>query len=302
MTVRKGLPAKLALTDADDTRFDFNNLVVCDASGAPRGGITSPIGATIVTGTATMSVSVGVFAAVAVRDGGVVLLANDGVVSVLIGAAPGSNQRTDIIYAKQNDASTTVSAPDANNAPILGVAVGTPGPSGGTPAALPAGAVEIGRIVLSAGNTTTNAGAIAQATGYTASSGAPVPFPTLALLNSWSTAAIGQEAVVFADGANDGCYLRRSTGWGRAFKKIATGTATVLTDGSGQFLIPHTLGSVPSGVVVSAVDTGNAAVTNVFLPKVGALLAGTWQLVSLRTDSNTRLATTSVKVSFIAFE
>lgn len=42
MTIRKGLPAKRALTDADDTRFNFRNLVACDSAGTPRAGITSP--------------------------------------------------------------------------------------------------------------------------------------------------------------------------------------------------------------------------------------------------------------------
>lgn len=208
MTVRKGLPAKLALTDADDTRFDFNNLVVSDTSGAPRGGITSPVGATIITGTATMNVTVGVFAAVAVRDGGVVLLANDGSVSVLIGAAPGSNQRTDIVYAKQNDASSTVSAPDANNTPVLGVAVGTPGPSGGTPAALPAGAVEIGRIILSAGNATTNAGTISQSGQYTAGPGGIIPVRNSTELDAlpkvlgWKAQQIDTGVIYWCDGTS----------------------------------------------------------------------------------------------------
>ena len=105
MAIRKGLPAKLALTDADDTRYLFSGLVVCNVDGSPRGGVLSPVGTSLVTATATMSVSVARFQGAAVRDGGVVLLANDGAVNVLLDAAPGANSRIDVIYAKQNDSS-----------------------------------------------------------------------------------------------------------------------------------------------------------------------------------------------------
>lgn len=220
MTMRKGQPAKLAATDANDTRYDYNNDVVCNADGSPRGGVTSPIGTNIITGTATMNVSVNLFAAVAVRDAGVVKLANDGPVNVLIGAAPVSNQRTDIIYAKQDDSSSTVSTPDGDDNPILGVVVGTAGPSGGTPGIVPVGGVEIGRIILTAGNTSTNAAQIVQVGGantggYTASSGGHVPFRTLAALQLWTNAAPYQHASVIADttSSNNGDYFLNGSTW-----------------------------------------------------------------------------------------
>src|SRR5690554_1801249 len=114
MALRKGLPAKLAATDADDTRYALAGLVVANADGSPRGGVLSPVGANLVTATGTMNVSVGRFQGAAVRDSGVVLLANDGPANVLLDAAPAANSRLDVIWAKQNDASSTVSVPDAN--------------------------------------------------------------------------------------------------------------------------------------------------------------------------------------------
>lgn len=215
MGIRKGLPAKLALTDADDTRYDFKNLVVSNADGSPRGGLIAPVGASLITGTATMDVSIGAFAAAAVRDGGVILLSSDGAQAVTIGAAPSSNQRTDIVYAKQNDASSTVSTPDANNTPVLGVAIGAAGPSGGTPAALPVGAVEVGRVILSAGNTNTNAAVITQSRQFTASPGGTVPVDVVAYLSSWTNALPGQKAYVFGDTPTyrNGDYEFNGTAW-----------------------------------------------------------------------------------------
>lgn len=207
VVMRKGLPAKLALTDADDTRYDFRNLVVSNADGSPRGGVTAPVGTNLVTGTATMNVSVGAFAAVAVRDGGVILLANDGPVNVLIDAAPVSNSRWDLICARQDDASSTVTTPDADNLAKLYVVKGTAGATPAVPA-LPAGSVEVGRVQASAGDTNTNAMVIAQTQVYTSGVGGAIPFRTRGDLNAWTPGSDfgaprrGQRAIVLADPLN----------------------------------------------------------------------------------------------------
>lgn len=265
MGIRKGLPAKLALTDADDTRYNFKNLVTANADGTPRGGLISPVGSSLITGTATMDVSIGAFAAAAVRDGGVILLSSDGAQAVTIGAAPASNQRTDIVYAKQNDASSTVSTPDANNTPVLGVAIGAAGPSGGTPAALPTGAVEVGRIVLSAGNTNTNAAVITQSAQFTAAPGAVVPFRTKALLDAWTTARTGQVAEVFGELATlPTGYLNRKYTWsGTAWKPeplriLATITNTAgvtLSFPAGLFPVAPAIQATPNSTAGSVVGT-----------------------------------------------
>jgi len=186
MVLRKGLPAKNASTDANDTRYDFSALTVCDAAGVPRSGVTSPAGSPLVTATASMAVNVARFQGVAVRDAGVVLLANDGPVSVPIAAAPGANSRIDVIYAKQNDSSSTVTVPDANDLPVFGVLQGTPAAIPvRNPAGLPAGALEIGTIQIPSTATATNSSGvvITQSAQFTAAAGGIVPVRTASELS-----------------------------------------------------------------------------------------------------------------------
>jgi hypothetical protein len=211
MTLRKGLPAKLAATDANDTRYDFNTLVVCNSDGSPRGGLTAPfIGSSILTATATMNTSVGAFSAVAVRDGGVVLLSNDGPTNVLHSAAPASNSRIDLIYAKQNDSSSTVNTPDGNDVPTIGIVQGTAAPSPTKPA-LPVGAVELGTVQIPAGATATNSVGVvvSQTAPYTAAPGGTVPFRTSTEMDTWSAPNLAR-AFNLADKM---IYSRRNGAW-----------------------------------------------------------------------------------------
>ena len=202
MAIRKGLPAKLALTDADDSRYLFSGLVVCNVDGSPRGGVLSPAGPNLVTSSATMNVSVARFQGAAVRDGGVIFLANDGAANVLLDAAPGANSRIDVIYSKQNDASGTVTVPDANNTPILGFVKGTAGAVPVKPS-LPVGALELATVLIPSGATATNSAGvvITQTAPFTASAGGTVSFSTKTVLDLWTTAQKGQQAVVLADSA-----------------------------------------------------------------------------------------------------
>lgn len=197
--MRKGLPAKLAATDADDTRYDFRNDVVCNANGTPRSGVTSPLGVALVTGSATMNVAVAGLSAVASRDGGAIKLANDGSVNVLIATAPSTNSRIDVVAARQDDSSSTVSVPDADNLSKLYVIQGAPLASPVKPT-VPDGSVELATVLVTAGNTNTNAMTITQTAQYTAASGAVVPFRTKALLDAWTTPPrLGQLAEVIQD-------------------------------------------------------------------------------------------------------
>lgn len=268
MGIRKGLPAKLALTDANDTRYDFNNLVVTNADGSPRGGLTSPVGATILTGTATMALNVnGPWAAVAVRDGGVILLASDGPDTVTLADAPASNQRTDIIYAKQNDASSTVTSPDPNNNAVVGVVTGTPGPSGGTPGDLPPGAVEIGRVIVTAGNTNTNAAIIAQSSTFTASAGGVVPFAAYDYLTDWTNARPGQKAYVFADTpvARNREYVFDGASWTFSSPIEAAGIATVGATGVTTFTFPTNRFSLPPILTATVITSASSVVSVVWI-------------------------------------
>ena len=212
MTMRKGWPAKKAATDADDTRGDLRSLVTLQVDGTPKTGISSYWNSLFpVSATATMNVSVGTFAAVAARDGGAVLLSNDGPVNVLLDPAPVANSRIDLIYAKQNDSSSTVTVPDANDLPVIGVVKGTAASSPTKPA-LPVGAVELGSVLVPAGVTATNQDGVVinRPTQFTAANGAPVPFLSLADLNNWALAGGFQLAEVIADSSNtnnNGLYL-----------------------------------------------------------------------------------------------
>lgn len=214
--LREGLPLKLGATDADDTRYDFRNLVVCNSDGSPRGGVTSPAGANLLAATSTMNINVQPFNAVEVRDNGVVLISNDAVYPLLLDGAPVANSRIDLIVAKQNDSSGTVSAPDVDDMPTIKFVKGSADPTP-VPEAVPAGWVEIGTVQIPSTATATNsAGVVVKTTApYTAAPGGLVPFRTKAELDLWTTGSLGQHANVFADSSagNNGDYLRVSGSW-----------------------------------------------------------------------------------------
>lgn len=211
MAMRKGLPAKKANTDTRDTRHDFSGLIVCNADGTPRGGVLSPVGVNLVTATGTMNVSVGRFQGAAVRDSGVVLLANDGPANVLLDAAPAANSRLDVVWAKQNDSSTEVNVPDANDLPVFGVSKGTAGAIPVKPS-IPDGALELATVEVPSTATATNSVGvvITQSAQFTAAAGGMVPFRTKSALELWVTAGPQQEASVLGD---VGRYVRSGAAW-----------------------------------------------------------------------------------------
>ena len=180
MTVRKGFPSQLSGVGAaaDDMRYNLAGLVVRDATGVPRSGIFPPA-TTLLASTGTMNIAVAAFAGFAVRDGGPVFLANDGTSNVLLANAPASNSRLDVVYAKQDDMSSTVTTPDGDNLPVLGVLQGIAAPSPvRNPAGLPAGALELGTVLVP--STATNTGSagvvISQTFQYTCMAGGLIMF------------------------------------------------------------------------------------------------------------------------------
>lgn len=244
MALRKGLPAKLANTDAGDTRYDFNNLVVANTAGVPWGGVTSPIGPTVLSATATMNVTVAAFAGVAVRDGGVVLLASDGPVSVTLDPAPPSNSRIDVVTARQNDSSSTVSVPDGNDSPVFVVIKGTAAALPVRPA-VPAGSLDLGSVLVPATATATNSAGvvISGPARYTCAPGGAVPFRTRSDMNVWTTGSdwgspqVGQHATVFADptAGSNGDYVYSGSQW------LGGSVAPITTPGTG-----FSLGTAPN--------------------------------------------------------
>jgi hypothetical protein len=270
VTIRKGLPAKLALTDADDTRYLFSGLVVCNVDGSPRGGVLSPVNVNLVTSSATMNVSVARFQGAAVRDGGVILLANDGAANVLLDAAPGANSRIDVIYAKQNDASGTVTVPDANNTALLTFVKGTAGAVPVKPT-LPVGALELATVLIPSGATATNSAGvvITQTAAFTAAAGATVSFRTKTALDLWTTAQKDQQTVVLADSAR---YRYTGSVWEQ------TGSSTQLKMGTVSSVIlstPQTGTDKISGAVASSISTTvTFPVTYATVPTVRANFVG----------------------------
>ena len=95
-----------------------------------------------------------------VTDGGL-LFGNDGLVSVgnsgvgsTVAAAPGKGSRIDIIWVRHRTAGENG---DTTSEPDYGVTSGTPGSPGLAPS-IPAGALELARATVSAGNANTSAG------------------------------------------------------------------------------------------------------------------------------------------------
>lgn len=239
MALRKGFPAKLSGVgaDADDMRYNLAGLVVRNADGSPRSGLFSPVSSSLLASTATMNIAVAAFSGVAVRDGGVVLLANDGPTNVLLDAPPSSNSRLDVIYAKQNDASNTVTVPDANNTPIFGVLKGTAAAIPvRNPAGLPAGALELGTVLVpsTAVNTGSSGVVITPTFQYTAMNGGNVDFRTKADLDLWTDAISGQHAYVIADSIE---YVRLGGAWMPWNSDVFTYTPTItgITGGTRKF-------------------------------------------------------------------
>lgn len=178
MTLSTSWPGPTGVTDSIEARRALAPLLVRDTSGNARAGVfprsSSP--AAIVSARSDMQLDVAAFEGVSVRGGGPLFMANDGVVQVTIDAAPGANQRTDIIYFKQNETMSPFS--EANDNAIFGVVKGTAGPGAvGDDAALNliAGAVELARIVLPSTATATNSVGvvITQTAKFTALAGTP---------------------------------------------------------------------------------------------------------------------------------
>jgi hypothetical protein len=229
VALRKGFPAKLSgsAADADDLRYNLAGAVVRDASGIPRDGLFPPTGGTLLTATGTWNVSVGAFFGVAVRDGGVVLLSNDGAANALVSGAPGANSRLDVFYAKQNDASGTVTTPDANNLPIFGVLAGIPSATPvRNPAGLPSGALELGTIrVPSTALATNSAGVVITPTfQYTAMAGGNILFRTAAERDAYA-GSLSQRGTVFSDPtpANNGDFVSNGSVWSRPVYRTLLG-------------------------------------------------------------------------------
>lgn len=175
MTVSRGLwvplnTGNVGTTPVEGRRADAG-LFVEDGPGIPRSGLLyAPT--LVVTGTGTMDYAIAPCKPVKHRtiDEGVYRWSIDGVTTVPTIAAPGANSRIDIIWTKQNDHSKG----DPDNLAYVGVSQGVAAPVPGAPA-IPDGALELARAVVSSTNTSTAQASITQTYRHTALRGNPVP-------------------------------------------------------------------------------------------------------------------------------
>lgn len=159
-----------------------------------------PVGTALVTATTSMRVNLAAFSAITVRDGGVVLLANDGTVSVNLAQGASTFDRLDLIYAKQSDSSTTVTTPDSGDTPVIGVISSMAGPSPAVPAT-PVGGIALATVRVPAfASSTSGAGVvITQVYPYTTGAGGTVPVRDQTEMNAW-TPSDGSTTFRLSDG------------------------------------------------------------------------------------------------------
>lgn len=243
MAIQDAFPGASATVDTVKLRKDLAGLIVRDVNGDARPGIFPRHPNSLITARADMKVDVGAFEGVSVRGGGPLFIANDGVAVVSLDPAPVANSRYDIIYFKQNESVSPFT--DANNLPVLDKVTGPAAASPSLPAAralLPAGAVELGHVLIPSGKTATNqVGVVVTATHqFTGTSGGHVAFRTHPELLLWTTAPEGQHASVLIDSVElrNADFVRRGGVW-----------------------IPTTPISGEVGVPVTSSNAGNAPIT-----------------------------------------
>lgn len=180
------------VTDAKEARLAQGGLIAVQGPtilDARTGVMTGPGSTSLVTGTAStgpMTVAIAPHVAVTTRGAangpylGPVLEAST---TVSIAAAPASGSRIDVVYAKQQDATSGVPSPDLTTAPLYGVVTGTSGSSPTKPSlATVVGAVELATVQVAAGATSTNGTGvtITNTAAQVPARGAPVPVRTKA--------------------------------------------------------------------------------------------------------------------------
>lgn len=218
-----------AVTTPLDARLMNMAALVANADGSPRTGVLGTANASIVATTATMNVTVAAaeFAASKGKADGVAIFTNDGTVNVLIGAAPASNSRIDVIWVKHNDNTTG----DADSLPVFGVTAGVAAPAPTKPA-IPTGALELATLRIYSGTTATNGGSNTLTNTYqmTSARGGIVGFRTKADLDLWTTAQPWQRAVVLANGSewkwSGSTWLPLTAGTKTTYKRPSTAMAT----------------------------------------------------------------------------
>jgi len=226
MTAFRGLFVKKDATrgtTAVEARKSLAGIFHKTAAGAPRPGLLTSVN---VAGTSGWAYSVPAVQWVLSRGAvdGAVLAGNDGTVNVATSAAPATGSRIDIIYVLHRD----VDNADADSESVIGVAQGA---ASGTPVAptLPAGAMEIARATVAAGNANTLAATITQTAPITGLAGADlvVSFGQAQFATRIPSPVAGMR--VFSTAENS-LYVRVGTAW-----QVLWSDTGVITDPAGIF-------------------------------------------------------------------
>jgi hypothetical protein len=267
MASMDSFPGPTGNADANEAGKGLGGLVV-SASGVPRAGIFPNSVANLITGRADLKVDIGIFQSALVRGGAARFSGNDASATVPAAAltAPGSNTKYAVFYQKQNE----TAAGDATNTSVIDAVQGNafsslPTALADARALLPAGALELGHVALTAGATATNAMTITQTYPYTAAAGGIVLFRTIADMKLWTTAIPGQRASII--GAK-GVWEWDGTIWCPMFNTRLEYTAVVNVPNAPipSFAYPNT---------PTFVSTGSSAIASEFLTPV----TGGWTVV-----------------------
>ncbi|MFT4189861.1 MAG: hypothetical protein QM621_14960 [Aeromicrobium sp.] len=150
-------------------------LIGRSTAGAAQSGVVLDTMTPVVSGAASMSYSVRACALVSQwsASAGPVVYANDAAVSVATTAAPSSNSRYDLVWARHNQTTADGGSGTANDV-VFGVTQGTVAASPVVPAT-PTGAVALARALVPAGTTATSALVITQVHEWVAANGGLVP-------------------------------------------------------------------------------------------------------------------------------
>jgi len=167
--------------------FDFHyeevgpalaGLIVRDVNGAPRAGLL-PSRPDLVRTRADWFLDTSPFVAVRVRDGGVLLGGTTDNGQLQITPAPSVNSRLDVVWTRP----ANIDAGEENLA--LQVTTGTPAAVPSKPA-IPAGAIEVGTLLLPPGASRTNAGTWTPTFPTTVTAGGVIPFRSVAERNAFA--------------------------------------------------------------------------------------------------------------------
>ena len=201
MALSKGFARNNAKTPLDQRLADMAT-IVCNTDGSPRVGVLGSANPSIVShgGGMNLAVAAAEFVTSKGKADGVMIFTGDGAVNVLIGAAPASNSRIDVLWVKHFDDTTGDTA--GQFLPLFGVTAGVAAASP-VKLAIPTGALELATLRIYSGTVATNGGANVLTNTYqmTAGRGGAVPFRTIAERDAWTTAVDGQLGFVLASDA-----------------------------------------------------------------------------------------------------